>query len=120
MSGRGTPRLVGLALALASALLATSASAQQANVDEARRRFTQGTALYQRGEYQAAFAEFEAAYRASPHPAILFNMAQCQVQLGRRAEAIRLLERLLAAGVEPATADEVRRTIERLRAQPGP
>jgi hypothetical protein len=83
-------------------------------------QFVQGTEAYQRGDYQGAFDHFAASYRIAPRPAILFNMAQCKVQLGRPAEAIQLLEQLLARGTEPAIAEEARRTIERLRSAPAP
>lgn len=56
----------------------------------------EGLAHYQQQDYQAALACFEDAYRAQPLPALLYNIAQCQIRLNRRADAVRTLERMLA------------------------
>jgi tetratricopeptide (TPR) repeat protein len=56
---------------------------------EAKQHFRQGLDLYQRGRYQDAITEFNAAYRAKPHGFILYNLAQCHEKLGDFAVSLR-------------------------------
>ncbi len=59
---------------LMSTFIASSASAT--DVDEARRYFEAGKKAFTKTKYGAAIAAFDRAHRASPHPAILFSLAQ--------------------------------------------
>jgi hypothetical protein len=56
---------------------------------KAKAYFKRGTEYYKQGKYREASAQFEAAYRAKPHPAIFFNLAQCHEKLGDVAAALR-------------------------------
>src|SRR6185503_20787563 len=66
-------------------------------VEEAKRHFEQGVALFNDGNYSAALAEFEAAYKTRPAPAVLYNIGLTQKALFRYPEAIDSLTRYLAA-----------------------
>jgi tetratricopeptide (TPR) repeat protein len=48
---------------------------------EARERFQRGVELYKEGDYRAALLEFRHAYRLSPNPVVLFNIAQSHYEL---------------------------------------
>lgn len=113
-------RNLGAIALLAFGLSTTPAYAQQSNTDVARRHFEQAIRYYQQDDYERALASFRAAYQASPHPSVLYNMAQCQIRLGKRQEAIRLLEQLLTEQPNTPMRDEAGRMIERLRRQPQP
>jgi hypothetical protein len=54
---------------------------------EAERRFDEGLAAANAGDYQAALHSFTDAYRDSPLPRILFDIAAAEEKLGRFAEA---------------------------------
>src|SRR5262245_54043331 len=56
-----------------------------ADADVAREHARRATAAYNLGHYEEAAAEFEAAYRAVPDPALLFNLAQ-SYRLGGQSE----------------------------------
>ena len=104
-------------------LLAPAAAEEPAPllVDEARRHFQQGVALYQRGDYHAALAEFSASYDREPAAPILFNIGLTQRALFRYLEAIDSLSRYLAA--EKATGPKQRdatRMVAEMRALLGP
>jgi tetratricopeptide (TPR) repeat protein len=85
-------RAAAVLLAVAVALAGT-ARAQPGNEAEAEKRFQQAEALYKRGEYLAAAAEYQAAYDLSGLPGLLYNVAQ-SYRLGgekkKAAEAYRL------------------------------
>jgi tetratricopeptide (TPR) repeat protein len=65
------------------------AVAQAENKDVAREAFHQGTLQYEVGDFKSALADFKKAYLSYEDPAFLFNIAQCQRQLGDKAEALR-------------------------------
>ena len=71
------------AAALASLLVATSASAQ-----EARELFVQGQAAYETGDYQNATSLWERAYELDPRPLLQYNLAQAYERLGQLDEAV--------------------------------
>ena len=57
------------------------------------RHMDNGLKLYSEGHYDAASAEFEAAYRVRPNASPLINMALCYKKQGRYGKAIKVLER---------------------------
>lgn len=93
-------------LAIAFATLVTSSipvHAQDAtNVVEARERISRGEALFDRGDYDAALAEFEAAYEViGEHPSrflILYNIGQCHERRFRYDVALVYYRRYLEEG----------------------
>ena len=66
-------RISAFALVLA---IAGHASAQDDALQRAQALFNVGAQAYAQGEYKGAIEAFEAAYRASPRPGILFSLAQ--------------------------------------------
>jgi hypothetical protein len=52
--------------------------------------------LVKQGDLEGAATEFESAHRISPHPAVLYNLGQTYVSLGRPLEAVRAFKRYLA------------------------
>jgi tetratricopeptide (TPR) repeat protein len=63
-----------------------------ASADErarARAAFRAGSQHYNLGEFQPALDAFKEAYRRYEDPSFLFNIAQCERQLGHKREAIR-------------------------------
>jgi tetratricopeptide (TPR) repeat protein len=92
-----------LAVALAAALLLAAgrtARAQDSPREAARWHYAQGLKLAGENGYEAALDEFSRAYQLSPQFAVLYNIGQCQVALGRRQEALEVLSRYLREGEE--------------------
>jgi hypothetical protein len=81
-------------------------------VEEAKRHFQAGVALYNEGNYSAALAEFEASYRANPTPALYYNIGLTQKALFRYADAIATLEKY--AREEKKLSRERRTEVEQL------
>lgn len=71
------------------------APAPQPPEDEAKRHFDQGVALFNDGNYSAALAEFEQAYKLRPQPFVLYNIALTQKSLFRYTDAIASLQKFL-------------------------
>src|SRR5258706_3095515 len=79
-------------LRLLALLLISLGVAHAANeMDEAKRHFAQGVALYNDGNYNAALAEFEAAYKVKKSPGVLYNIGLTQKALFRYNESIASL-----------------------------
>src|SRR5512145_968981 len=82
---------------------------------DSRRHFDNGVNLFEDRNYQAALAEFEAAYRQYPSASALQNIALCQKQLYRYSDARESLIRLkrehlgeLEAADQTAVDDAIR------------
>jgi tetratricopeptide (TPR) repeat protein len=84
--------LIGL---LCAAVPATGAA--QAEVDDARGHFTAARSHFDRGDYESALREFDAAYRLSPQAEILYNLSLVHERLGQIPEALDALRRYLAS-----------------------
>jgi tetratricopeptide (TPR) repeat protein len=100
------------ALALLTAPLLTGIGYAE-NKDVAREAFHEGTLQYDLSDFKSALANFKKAYLNYEDPAFLFNIAQCQRQLGDKAEALRTYRVFLSkvpnssqrASVEKIVAD---------------
>lgn len=57
--------------------------------DIAREAFREGTRQFDLGDFKSALAAFKKAYLAHEDSAYLYNIAQCQRQLGDKADALR-------------------------------
>lgn len=80
----------------------------------ARDLFASGLEFVRNGEFEAAAAQFEEAYRISPNYAVLYNLGQAYVALGKPVEALRALEKFLEVGgaaVDPKRRSEVQELI---------
>ncbi len=53
----------------------------------ARKHFETGVAAYEAGDFATAADEFTRSYQLKPHPAILLNVAQSELQAGRHVQA---------------------------------
>ena len=86
-------------------------------VDAAKRHFESGVDFFQRGNYTAARAEFEAAYQLTKYPQLLFNLGKTAEKLNLTADAVRYLEGYLASNPSDADVSEVRAKLAELRKQ---
>lgn len=59
----------------------------QASIEMARKRFNEGIAAYDRQDFEAARLAFLETYKLKPHPAVLLNLAQSELQTDRAADA---------------------------------
>ena len=64
--------------------------------DEAREHFKRGEAAYQKGSYDIAISEWEAAYAVEARPRIQYNIYQARERLGQLVEAVDALQRYLS------------------------
>jgi tetratricopeptide (TPR) repeat protein len=67
--------------------------------------YQKGLELANRAEYRAALDEFNAAYAASPNYAVLYNIGQAEVAIGRPRQAIESLTKYLRDGGEQVPAN---------------
>ncbi|MFO0556813.1 MAG: hypothetical protein U0269_02220 [Polyangiales bacterium] len=103
---------------VAAAQTPPSAAARQ----EAGRHFRSGVQSYERGDYSAALAEFQSAYRIAPHHSVRVNIANCFMHLGRPIDALNHFESFIAeattaGGIPPQQRREVESQISELRGQ---
>jgi hypothetical protein len=116
-------------LACAAVLASSHAAAQPAPPPDAalgeaperayKRHLDLGVKLFNDANYDAAIAEFEAAYRAEPKASPLINVALSQKALFRYTEAIATLERALAehaASMTDKDQSAARGAIDEMRA----
>jgi hypothetical protein len=86
----------GLALSLAVAGIVP----RPAHADEAKQSFEKGIELFKANDYQGALAEFLAAYKAKPHHAVLYNIAQCYQMTDAGADALHYYALYLEEGAD--------------------
>lgn len=92
MVGPGGKRVVAASLCAALATARPSEGADAAS--EAQARFEEGKRLYrQRHDAEGARAKFAQAYALAPRPETLWNLAVCELDLGRNEEAAAHLRR---------------------------
>lgn len=80
---------------------------------EARRLYADAKVAYDAGKFEEALAGFQAAYTHAPLPGFLFNLGQCERQLGHYDRAIFFFERYL----EEKPFSENRALVEELLAE---
>lgn len=81
-----------ISLALAAAVAAYAAIATAGGAAQAKEHFFFGVQAYEAGQYRAAVAAFEEAYRVQPHPGMLFSCGQAlrrQYALDHRRDDLR-------------------------------
>jgi hypothetical protein len=76
---------------------AAPAPAPAATTEDAREHFKRGEAAYQKGSYDLAISEWEAAYAADPRPRIQYNIFQARERLGQLPEAADALQKYLSS-----------------------
>lgn len=112
-----------IALLAPASLQAQDAAPSASDMEQARVHYERGLALFDEAQFEsqftAAMAEFEAAYRLSHRPALLFNIAQLHARLGHAVEAVDTFETYLAeAGeidAERRAAVDAELTLQRAR-----
>jgi tetratricopeptide (TPR) repeat protein len=75
-------------------------AADDADREAAGAHYTRGIDLATQGLYEAALEQFNQAYAKSPHFAVLYNIGQAQIALGRPLEAIEALSKYLREGAD--------------------
>lgn len=117
------PRLLLLAVALslpAAGARAEPPPAGAAVADpaaEARAAYRRGADLYRAGRYREAIAEFEAADRLRPSPALQFNVGQAWEKLGDVEAALAAFARYLRQDPGAANREAVERNVRSLEAR---
>jgi tetratricopeptide (TPR) repeat protein len=86
--------------------------------ENARAAFEHGRTLYRLTRFAEALEAFSRAYEALPEPAFLYNIAQCQRELGRDDDAVKAYHQYLAAipSADPSRTD-VEREVATLEAR---
>src|SRR5262245_7033283 len=102
------------ALALMPVLLI--APVARADKEQAKVHYRQGQTLYDLGRFQEASDEFEKAYEAYPDSALLFNLAQCQRQLGHTDRALFFYRGFLRNRPDAPNRSAVEKIIQELEA----
>lgn len=100
-----------LALALGLDLGAARVGAAETPEQAASTQFARGVELASKGDFERALRAFDEAYAASPNFAVLYNIGQTQVALGRPLEATATLSRYLREG-QDAISPERRKQVE--------
>jgi hypothetical protein len=90
----------------------TSKEAKQ----EAKARFVSGQSHYNLNEFPEALVDFKEAYRLFPDPVFLYNLGQCERQLGHNEEAIRFYRSFLREQPKAPNKQDVLHKIEELEA----
>jgi hypothetical protein len=103
--------------AVALLLLLTTQAAAEGSVE----RLDRAQALYRRGQYREALAEYQALYAERQAPHLLLEMARTHQRLGDVSQAIDLYRRYLAAETAraPALRAEAEQQMRRLSALGG-
>ncbi|HEY2744541.1 MAG TPA: tetratricopeptide repeat protein, partial [Polyangia bacterium] len=86
------------------------------NKEVAKQAFVEGSRQYELGDFKAALEAFKRAYLNYEEPAFLFNIAQCQRQLGDKAEAMRTYKVFLHKVPDSPQRAEVERIVGDLQA----
>lgn len=104
-------------------LSSAAGAAEPLTDDEAgKRHYMSAQAYFDQAAYGDALREYQASYRLSKYPAILYQIGQCQERLGQISEAIATFESYLQADPQSKRRASVETTIvnlkERLKAAP--
>jgi tetratricopeptide (TPR) repeat protein len=86
--------------------------------ERSRQAFDEAEHRYSLGDFEAALLLFREAYDATPHPDLLFNIAQCHRNLGRTTQATFFFERYLQEQPDAPEAAGIRVLLKELRQAP--
>jgi tetratricopeptide (TPR) repeat protein len=107
-----------LLLALPAGAAPAKAEAPVASAKtQARAAYEAGVVAYKAKNYDAALAQFEAAFQLDPSPVLLFNLARVHEARGATRKAIAHFERYLARVPKADDRAAVEQRLVRLRAQ---
>jgi hypothetical protein len=108
-------RALLLLLALVTIEGAAAADQPAPRAKEASRAFSEGSQLFEKGDYVGAALAFERAHRLRPHFSVLCNIALCHERLGNMIKAGSFFRRCLAEGAAKTTeAEAIRNSIKRV------
>ena len=82
------------------------------DIQLAKKYFTLGSELFDRGDYKEALAQFNKSFQYSSRPELHYNMARCHELLGQHLEAKDFYERYLTS--EPDNAEMIRSRVANL------
>jgi tetratricopeptide (TPR) repeat protein len=110
-------RIAVVVVAIAVIALRAAPVAAEPDADnraKAAEHFKQGRAFFQRGDYDHALAEYQAALDLSAEPLLIFNIALCYDRANQSEQALQSFRRYLELAPDGAVADEAREDIARL------
>jgi tetratricopeptide (TPR) repeat protein len=109
------PLALGVLVLVATALVADPARAQPLTErGQAAAHVRQAQAYFQRGDFDRALAEYQAAFDLAPEPGLLFNIGLCHDRANRPEPALEAFRRYIALAPNGVVADEARSDIARL------
>jgi PEGA domain len=84
---------------------------------KAQSLLTEGSALYEKGDYADALDKFKQAFATYDSPKLLFNIGQANRDLGRPVEALEAFERFLMGALDaaPETIEDAKKSVEELQ-----
>jgi tetratricopeptide (TPR) repeat protein len=106
---------VAVVVTLVAPSRAQAAPPSAAAVREAKAHYAQGKALQDLGKWDEAIAEYQAAYKLSLLPSLLFNIGQCYRLKGDKQKAVDAYQAYLAAAPEGSAADEAHEYVATLQ-----
>lgn len=107
-----------IAVVVLAWLMASAApAANDVAADEARALYVEAKNAYDGGRFDEALQGFQAAFAKKPLPGFLFNLGQCERQLGHHQRAIFFFERYLDEKPDAANRSTVEELIAESRAQ---
>jgi tetratricopeptide (TPR) repeat protein len=99
----------------AAAALLVASSALATNTEEAREHYQKATSHFAVGEFADAAVEYQAAYKAKPDPALLYDAAQAYRLANNPERALILYRNYLQLYPNEPNIGEVRAQIEKLK-----
>jgi tetratricopeptide (TPR) repeat protein len=106
--------LVMVALGLASGAMAASPDQDRVL---AKQHFESGARRFDLAEWEQALIEFKEAYRITPDPALLYNIAQCHRKLGHIEDALTFYKTYRRRAPDAPNRAEIDRRISELEAE---
>jgi uncharacterized glyoxalase superfamily protein PhnB len=87
----------------------------QAQGDQAKAAFDEGTELFKNGRFEAAAGAFREAYRLRPSWKIFFNIGQCHAAAKEYGEALEAFESYLSEGGDEVPSDKQTEVIAQVK-----
>ncbi|HEY0710557.1 MAG TPA: hypothetical protein VGG33_27375 [Polyangia bacterium] len=107
--------LVSVVLALCFAPRPVQAQQDQRDA-QARAHYESGVQLFDAGDYEGAYRQFEAGHQLSGRPKFLVSMAHAQRRRGHLHDAVRLYQQYLSLVSDSPLQAQVKRELRRLEA----
>lgn len=109
---RGMPRAMLVLVPLLAIVGVASSGAAQEEAPSAAERFRRAVARYESSQYDEALRDFQELYEDTEEPALLYNIARCQEQLGDLDAASTSLRRYLDRVPSADDREEAARLLE--------